>query len=88
MNFREEVCTWKSYINVDHTEKERWGLFLVDYDWYAICQALYKSIVGEDWGDLLYDAYEEMSRAVGVKEPQEAQKAKALWEMKAAKDAG
>ena len=27
-----------------------------------------------------------MSRAVGVKKPQEAQKAKALWEMKADKD--
>ena len=29
-----------------------------------------------------------MSRAVGVKKPQEAQNAKALWKMKAAKDAG
>ena len=29
-----------------------------------------------------------MSRAVGVKKSQEAQKAKALWKMKAAKDAG
>ena len=29
-----------------------------------------------------------MSRAVGVKKPQEAQKATALWKMKAAKDAG
>ena len=29
-----------------------------------------------------------MSGAEGVKKPQEAQKAKALWKMKAAKDAG
>ena len=29
-----------------------------------------------------------MSRAVGVKKPQEAQKAKPLWKMKAANDAG
>ena len=29
-----------------------------------------------------------MIRAVGVKKPQEAQKAKAIWKMKAAKDAG
>ena len=29
-----------------------------------------------------------MSRAVGVKKPQEDHKAKALWKMKAAKDAG
>ena len=28
------------------------------------------------------------SRAVGVRKPQEAQKAKALWKMKAARDAG
>ena len=28
-----------------------------------------------------------MSRSVGVKKPQEAQKAKALWKMKAANDA-
>ena len=29
-----------------------------------------------------------MGRGMGVKKPQEAQKAKALWKMKAAKDAG
>ena len=29
-----------------------------------------------------------MNKAVGVKKPQEAQKAKALWKMNAAKDAG
>ena len=29
-----------------------------------------------------------MNRAVGVKKPQETQKAKALWKTKAAKDAG
>ena len=34
----------------------------------------------------MYDSYEVMRRAVGVKKPQEAQKAKALWAMKAAKD--
>ena len=38
----------------------------------------FKGIEGEHWGEL-YDAYKEMSRAVGVKKPQEAQKAKALW---------
>ena len=55
---------------------------MVDFDWRALCQALYKGIEGEDWGEL-FDAYKEMSRAVG-----KAQKAKALWAMKAAKDAG
>ena len=36
----------------------------------------------------MYGAHKERSRAVGVKKPQEAQKAKALWKMKAAKEAG
>ena len=33
-------------------------------------------------------SYQEMCRAVGVKKPEEAPKARALWKMKAAKDAG
>ena len=77
----EEVGTWKTYINVDHVEPP------IDADWHAFCQALYEGIEGEDWGDQ-NDAYNEMSRAVGVKKPQEAQKATAPWKMKAAKDAG
>ena len=62
------------------------GSSLVDADWHEFCQALYKGIEEEDWGEL-YDAYKEMSRAVGVK-PQVVQRAKALWKIKAAKDAG
>ena len=34
-----------------------------------------KGIEGKDWEEL-YDAYKEMSRTVGVRKPQEAQKAK------------
>ena len=58
---------------------------LVDANWYAFCQALYKGIEGEDWEEM-YNSHKAMSRAVGVKKPQESQKAKALWAMKAAKD--
>ena len=79
----EELNTSKALINVDHSEPERWGP-LVDADWYAFCQALYKGIEGEGWEEM-YDSYKVMSRAVGVWKPQEAQKAKALWAMKAAK---
>ena len=49
-----KVGTWKSYINVDHIAKERWSPFLVDADWHAFCQALFKGIEGEDCGEL-YD---------------------------------
>ena len=34
----------------------------------------------------MYESYKEMNGAVGVRKPQEAQKAKVLWAMKAAKD--
>ena len=61
----EEVGTWKSYINVDHIAKERWGPPLADADRHAFSQALYEGIEGEDWGEL-FDAYREMSRAVGI----------------------
>ena len=48
----EEVGTWKALITVNHMEKERWSLPLVDADWYAFCQALYKGIEGEDWEEM------------------------------------
>ena len=44
--------TWKSHIDVDHIAEERWGPPLVDADWHAFCQALYKGIEGEDWREL------------------------------------
>ena len=82
----EEVNTSKALSrDVSHIEAERWSPPLVDADWYAFCQALYNGIEGEDWEEM-YESYKEMSRAVGVRKPQEAQKAKALWAMEAAKD--
>ena len=81
LTLRAEVGTLKSCINVDHIAQEKWGPHLVDADWHAFCQALKKSIEGEDWGEL-YDSYKEMSGAV------RARKAKALWKMKVATDAG
>ena len=60
---------------------------LVDYDWYAFCQALYKGIEARRLGRHVF-SYKEMSGAVGVRKPRDAQKARALWKMKAAKDAG
>ena len=60
---------------------------LVDADWHPFCQAIYKGIEGEDWEEL-YDCHKETSKAAGVKRPNENQKAKALWKMKAARDSG
>ena len=44
----DEMGTVKSCINVDHIAMERWGPPLVDADWHAFYQALYKGIEGED----------------------------------------
>ena len=70
--------TWKSYINVDHTAKERWGpLTLVDADWHAFCQALYQGIEGEDCGEL-YDDLSRNELGCGCEEAQEVQKLEPL----------
>ena len=55
----EEVGTQKSCINVDHIAQDRWGPLLVDADWDAFCQAIYKGIEGKHWEEL-YDYYTEM----------------------------
>ena len=81
----EEVNTLKAYIDVNHIKPERWSPLLVDPGWYAFCQALNKGIEGEDWEEM-YDSYKAMSKALGVNKPHEAQKARALCAMKAAKD--
>ena len=74
-------------INVNDIEKERWVTpWWITTGMPSVRRCVTASM-GEDWGEF-YDAYKEMSRAVGVKKPQEAQKAKALWKMKAAKEAG
>ena len=64
---------------------KRWSPSLVDADRYAFHQTLYEGIEGKDWVEM-YDFDKIMSKAVGVKKPQEAHKARALWAMKAAKD--
>ena len=69
----EEVNTPKAYIDVNHIKPERWSLPLVDADWYAFCQALYKGIEGKDWEEM-NDSCKVLSKAVGVKKPREAQK--------------
>ena len=78
----EEVGSKKACINVDHIVENRWGPPLVDTDSHAFCWAIYKGIEGRDFER----HYKEMSRAAGARKPNESQKARALWKMKAAKD--
>ena len=48
----DEVGTQRPFINTDHIEFERWGPPLVDADWHAFFQAIYKGIEGKEWEDL------------------------------------
>ena len=82
----EEVGTLKTYINVNHIEKGDEALPWLMLTGVLSVRRCVKEIEEEDRGEM-YEAHKEMSRAVGVKKPQEAQKAKALWKMKAAKEA-
>ena len=45
------------------------------HDWHALCQALYKGIEGEDWGEL-YDAQKEMSGLRGSRSRRRLRKQK------------
>ena len=54
----EEVNTWKALTDVEHIKPERWAP-LVDADWDAFCQALYKGTEGKDWEEM-YDSFKEM----------------------------
>ena len=69
----EEVGSKKSCINVDHIAQDRRGPPLVDADWHAFCQAIYKGIEGEYWEEL-YEHHKEMSKAAGFMKPNENRK--------------
>ena len=51
------------FINTKHTKFERWEPPLVDADWHAFCQAIYKGIERKEWEDK-YDHCRELSQAV------------------------
>ena len=78
----EELDTLKACINIDLIEDDRWEPPLVDADWHAFCQAIYKGIEGKEWEEL----YCHYRGAAGANEPSDSQKAKDLWAMKAVKD--
>ena len=71
-----EVGTQRAFINTDHIELERRGPPLVDADWHAFRQAIYKGIEGKEL-EQLYCHHRDMSRATGATKPCENQKAKA-----------
>ena len=47
----EEVGSQKACINVGHIAEYRWRPPVVDADWHAFCQAIFKGIDGSDWAE-------------------------------------
>ena len=69
--------TSKSWTDVNHIKPERWPLSWLMLTGMPSARRCAKASEGEDWEEM-YESLKEMSRAVGAKKPQEAQKAKAL----------
>ena len=50
-------------VNVGHNAEDRWRPPLLDADWHAFCQAIYRGIDGSEWEERrgeLYDYHKEM----------------------------
>ena len=88
LRFGQRKWVHGSHTSMSTTEKERSGPHLVDYDWYAFRQTLYKGIEEKRLERVVRCLQRNEQGSGGVKRPQEAQKARALWKMKAAKEAG
>ena len=64
-----EVGTQRAFINIEHIVFERWRPPLVDAEWHAFCQAIYKGVEGTERKNC--DHYRELSQAAGAKKPSE-----------------
>ena len=78
----------RSFIDTTNVRNKRWeGAQLVDEDWHASCQAIYKGVEGREW-ETMYFQFQEMHHAVYSKKSDENNKAKVLWALTEAKDKG
>ena len=64
-----------------------WDPPLVDDDWHAIFQAIYKDVEAQDW-EVVFLKYVEMHEAINLKKSGGNKKAKALWSRRDAKADG
>ena len=47
---KEEEGMLRSFVDTTAV-RDRWGPHLVDEDWHAICQAIFKGVEGAEWED-------------------------------------
>ena len=72
---RGEECVPHLFINTIHVSRS-WEPPLVDEDWHAVCQAIYKGIKGKAWENL-YKCV-EIGRAANIRQPSTSRKDKTL----------
>ena len=73
----EEVGSRRTFVDTKHIELERWGPPLVDADWHAFCQAIYKGSEGKEW-EALHCHFRKLHQATGNKKPSDSQNAEAF----------
>ena len=56
---RGEEGGLRTFIDTTTEGDSRWGPPLVDEDWHAICQAIFKDIEGEEWEGMYHKKIEK-----------------------------
>ena len=82
-----EAGTLHTFINTANVGAGRWRPPLVDEDWHAVCQAIYKGVEGAAW-EKLCCKFVEMNTEVNVRSPGGSSRAKMLRTTMDATDRG
>ena len=76
------TCVDPTKVKVD-----RWGPSLVDEEWHAVCQAIYKRVEGAEWENLRYK-FVEINMEFNVRHQSGSSRAKTLRKVRDAKERG
>ena len=78
---RDEEGMLRTFVNTTNVKDSEWKPTLVNEDWHAVFQAIYKGVNGLEW-ETMYYKYEKLHEAVNLKKPGDNKEAKALLPLK------